>query len=1316
MKFLIALLAAPLFAAASVEVTATQAKITYTAPSGSACDIDVREFGGSAVVHDVDATLFTGANLDSRATGITDGTRRVIVVGKRAAEKASDNRLYSRALQAYTRHSYSLCSGTITGEFTTMNPPLGQTFGDPLPVDPLHPGQYAWPSFSWTDRTEVVIDPQTGIALRMVVGARDAYYPLGGGTFGTAAPAATNWTNPGNVNVDDSSVATYSAATHDWLLVQFDVGGFASKSVSNWSLNSLNPSLNAWGNAGSMNLEFALAVDRVPATDILSHSIGNCSSSCTGAGNRFSVIASPTGILNEWFASNGGLATFDIADISARGGTVNRTGTAVTWAGGDVFSLKWTSNSKITINAVEYPIASVDDELHITLGSGAGSDTGVSYTAQNGGVLVRNAGTTGTVSIQFVGYAAEAGFPLQLGSSGDQDNLNNCSAVPVTDGTGEVGEMCAISGGFYFHGRTTGKVNRLGRTVPTFHGAAPGWSQPGSSVYWDATDGNTAYVEDGQSVPAGTIVLKFVYSGNHGDIGDLGGFAPVVECGSSPCWTITNASATNDSIEMQTQAFSSTAWTSSHFRPAATQLIGRINGTNKLIFQINRDGGNNRICFYSVFDATVGAVTAALPVWATPPSTWSTCHGGSNMNDPNWVLTIPTTMRGSLSGNEAAGQGPYIATITSGAVPSTGTACPARPGGSVIPVSSWPTGSNCTLVTLDGQPGDPSPNYYDGGTISTSGAIVTLSGVDAFGQPASWNAAWDQTQIKVGSAWYRFTYATATTGSISPTPGSPLVASAYTMYLEEVNAPSVGNPLYGYLQDIRVGDIACIDDAAIANGCSGAYFPTAGWNEITRFLLSPGTNQWWIERGYAGATHARTSFASLSAGGKVVMLTGACDFGPLYPCSETSAFWNAVADPTGANVTGATYVLDSNKTMCCHGTTANGMIAKLANELAAPTRDSVTNGYIGRFNSMPGILSDPGWYIADAPPWHGKVGVGYTNSTDMHPGHQQSAASVNESQWFGDGRAFLGDDMSTQIAQSVFGSSANPGVLVSGQLWKWTAAQTNRLRPRLFSSLAVVGINPLLDISSATTGNVIGTSSTDSYKYCIANAVNECRTGSAVGDVYVNAPQLRVPYCGYPGIGQADYDSRDICIADMGTYTLGNVQIGAIAADPDGHRGRVVSRFGRYKPFTFWNNYTSPHGDWMLIWAPAVNGVKTSVLAAKLPPFPGGDSIARNDFRPVSITIPTVAGVDNAIVKFGYDTSFNCSSRTDACVANAATIPTGATPFAYISEAPAGLACSSGCTIQIPAISQRVVYFSVVLRDAGNATVRTDAMGIAVVR
>ncbi len=160
-----------LHAAPEVGVHATQAVLHYMAPDNNPCTIEVSEFSTfRPLVNDVNPVLFPGADQDSRAGSVVTGTNRLVVIGRRAAEKGADGNYYSRALQTDTPHYYRITCGSSvgTGSFHTATIPLGNTFNDPLPVDPAYPGTYAYPTLSDTDRTQTVIDPQTGVLIRRV--------------------------------------------------------------------------------------------------------------------------------------------------------------------------------------------------------------------------------------------------------------------------------------------------------------------------------------------------------------------------------------------------------------------------------------------------------------------------------------------------------------------------------------------------------------------------------------------------------------------------------------------------------------------------------------------------------------------------------------------------------------------------------------------------------------------------------------------------------------------------------------------------------------------------------------------------------------------------------------------------------------------------------------------------------------------------------------------------------------------------------------------------------------------------------------------
>jgi hypothetical protein len=83
-------------------------------------------------------------------------------------------------------------------------------------------------------------------------------------------------------------------------------------------------------------------------------------------------------------------------------------------------------------------------------------------------------------------------------------------------------------------------------------------------------------------------------------------------------------------------------------------------------------------------------------------------------------------------------------------------------------------------------------------------------------------------------------------------------------------------------------------------------------------------------------------------------------------------------------------------------------------------------------------------------------------------------------------------------------------------------------------------------------------------------------------------------------------------------------------------------------------------------------------------------------------------------VEFGYDTDLHCTKRAEACVANRAGVDES-TPFYWAgSDSYSGLACASGCTVTVPAVPQRVVYYRLKYRDSSNTVRITSRTQVAV--
>lgn len=307
--------------------------------------------------------------------------------------------------------------------------------------------------------------------------------------------------------------------------------------------------------------------------------------------------------------------------------------------------------------------------------------------------------------------------------------------------------------------------------------------------------------------------------------------------------------------------------------------------------------------------------------------------------------------------------------------------------------------------------------------------------------------------------------------------------------------------------------------------------------------------------------------------------------------------------------------------------------------------------------------------------------------------------------WALDGRPFFGDS-------SMTGTAEDPGRLVSGQLYRFRGVQFPRLRRKHFPTMAACGSNVLLDVSGAN--SVVGDTSADSYKYCVAARAGECHPSSAVNDVWVNCPGINQPFCTYPGIANTEIDKRDICIADKGAYTNTITQSGLNSEDLDGQGVRVLTTgFTHYRLYdVFWNAKSTPDGKWLLARFPFTQGVASRFAYAKLPPFPKRAPRPMNGFARINVRVPPSNQGTHAVVEFGYNPNLHCTSRQEACTKGAETNP----PFVFRSaESVSPVTCSGGCSIELPLHFGRVYYYRVVRTNSTGQVISREDLNVGAV-
>jgi hypothetical protein len=620
-------------------------------------------------------------------------------------------------------------------------------------------------------------------------------------------------------------------------------------------------------------------------------------------------------------------------------------------------------------------------------------------------------------------------------------------------------------------------------------------------------------------------------------------------------------------------------------------------------------------------------------------------------------------------------------------------------------------------------------NEYE--PINTSATSIPASGVSCatYGLPA-------------GNDCYLIQINSHTVGSVT----------GYEPYFANPSGPFLGTP--GELRTTQIGDTACVTTAT-AGACTWA----SQTNELMTLKIKNygGTSGAWVfQRNTYGAEKAVNGPISLwwesyqsSIAPTSVAVNGA-----------VQVFWNPLAGCNGApDPHGNCLIQDANE-FHGHAEWRNGGESQVVNVpiLKIPGTASGFEAWPNVYQTLVGAVTTPctysaipnppgtcilGYppanvtpfavpgvnYVLSSTPFDGAYGVPFQPDGGGHPNAAGANAGSYESI-----RAF--DNVPIQG-----GSYDPPFALVAGQLYSYrpatvtdpddfyTANTTAYINRKLMATGAACGSHPLIDISGP--GSSITTGAANSYTYCVARAGGECYSGSLAGDVYVNCPGVLYPHCsgvathgGTPlGVG------NDICVGNIAKEANAITQYTLDKTDYSGAYSRaLVSATSRLRMVTgFEGNQMLPDNSWILYRQEFLNYQRPEMWMAKSLPYPAaepGNSVNRGTFvpEPVTVTPPAGMAVNNAIVEFGYQEygapqALDCTTRREACVAtsSAATVPAGNQPFYFASENPAGVPCGSGCTITIPAISERILYYQVKYRDANNVVLSTDTPKAVVV-
>ncbi|MFN7939200.1 MAG: hypothetical protein U0R19_38100 [Bryobacteraceae bacterium] len=1269
--------------------TSTQIIVTYTAPTEAACTVAVsKDAGYSPVVADVDAAIYAGSNLDSRPGALSQGRYRVVVLGRQgptAIEAGGDGYHRSRSLQADTTYYIQVNCGADTATVTarTATIPLGDSRGEALGVGSDRPFEYQTVSSNSVMLPEFV-DPYTGSVVKRPAVA-----------FGYGGSTANNW-SPGNadcnrtlsgvkgsclfsdaagtgwsattgsvtdaVRGNDTNYAEYSGTLQEPLFIRLGVGKYPTSSTSeevgamsfqNVILRGLTTDSSGDGGAIDFCWVEDVAASNPPCiSPLLQTTLTTLESTIRLCKDAPCTAAETPG---------------DIMYDKAPPHVKMDPNTRVYNTAGDLFTWKFTgSGAQATCDSIpigQY-LQAMDTRSYslrtVSVSAKSCASTPPQVTVSLDYDLTHN-GTTGVtlfragspnLGIRIRKVSTSSGATIKIGYALWRAAVG--TPFQFANGSGGFGKRCQTiplaSGEYLCHmgqhivGLTYGPN---GVTLKNY-----GYNYINTSWLGVAglASGNASYSCFGSAASNDTTWSDTVP-------GRL--YCVLPSSYKNPASGVPDGRAVLVEFNVNTSSEKAAGNPDATGGPGLSAMAAALSFTSvrvvtKCLNTCSSEADDYTLAaqfkrFAPTWDYSKFYGTSVVAIQGS--TAFLTVFSGSQ-DSHGWVFAL------DLGNEQDIGSG-YVGShgntqhVFGGFLLAESQACrwcashtfqaPLESGGAQFTVIE--TSTKCPMqITAASSLGTCS---IGSGTCAAC-PNVTLDGYNYNGK------GWCGT-LNITTSW---------NGAWGATPsgwadGDPVAP----------NGCDNGAPNLRYWgQKLQVGDYLLHN------------------NELVRILVKSG-NTLTLVRGWGGYADGSTWGPKSHSNGDVWQVR--C--GAYLPNPEAKldvynvgavAWWPAL-DPTGSNSLYTYWDPAQNHALHTGTVALHPAYPVYRFKLNSP---SSLKAFAGSYLELP-------WRFAGATNGDTSGVVGASNCSgngcEKHPAYGQAAGDANAKSWFAD----------LHMRLSHGNNGKNAVALVAGKtyIYKWQGSQS--VSPRLYDLEVYSAWWPLRRVDT------LSDNASDSGKWCWAVVANDCFPGSTANSLYFVNEAFDTTF-----ISTTDYTCReaefgalngDMCFGNTGGISNAITQWRLPEAGryyPNGSAMRVVAKFGRtYREAATENVKIDPLGKMLF-----TRGGYYIVL----PRFPGFDSRNRSTFEGVKVDIPTVPiDTSTVAIEFGYNTDFQCSrNRNDVCIAEKSLLDEAA-PYKFAQETISGVPCSSSCTVTIPALHNRVLYYRTKFRNGLGATI-----------